>query len=197
MVKIGFIVEGHSDQIILKSSKFQNFLKYQMKIDLDEELINIGNGKAGIKKKFVPFIKNLNKKGADYIFVLLDQDDNSEKFKKCKYTPRDCPREVIDELINYRDNRHYVNDKLVFVVMERELEAWFLADNNLGLDFEGDNPEEILNPSEAIARQINIRSHTRISKRFAEKFSIERAAEKAPSAKRFIKKIEEVSQKDE
>lgn len=197
MVKVGFIVEGTSDLIFIKSSKFQNFLKYKMNIDFDEELINIGDGKPGIKKKFISLIKNLDKKGAEYIFILMDQDDNSVKYKKCKYTPRDCPRKAIDELLNYRDNQHYVNDRVVFVVMIRELEAWLLADKELGLEFEGKNPEQILNPSEVVAEQIRTTSHIKIANRFAERFSIERAAEKAASAKRFIKKLEVISQKDE
>ena len=61
MVKVGFIVEGTSDFIILKSDKFQNFLKYKLHIDTNESLINIARGQPRLKKNFVSLIRNLQK----------------------------------------------------------------------------------------------------------------------------------------
>ncbi|MDZ7740943.1 MAG: hypothetical protein U5Q03_04120 [Bacteroidota bacterium] len=74
----------------------------------------------------------LKKNNVEHIFILVDQDDkNEKKRKKLKYKLKDCPMVVVKEILGYRDNGHYSKDNQIFVVMTREMEAWFLADPNL------------------------------------------------------------------
>jgi len=125
---------------------------------------------------------------------MVDQDDKEEQRRNRKYKPKDCPVVVVEEIVGYRDNRHYLQENLIFVVMTKEMEAWFLADSNLEFDCMGTRPEEVLNPSDLVAKQLGVSSHGLIAHRLKDKFSLERAAENAPSAKRFLNKLESISQ---
>jgi len=126
MVRVGFIVEGTSDFIILKSDKFQNLLKYKLDIETEESLIRIARSQSRLKKNFVSLVRNLQKQNVDYIFTLVDQDDKEEHRKNRKYTPPDCPITVVNEIRNFRDNKNYVFNENTFVIMTREMEAWFM-----------------------------------------------------------------------
>jgi len=195
MVKVGFIVEGTSDFIILKSDRFQNLLKYELEIETDESLINIARSRSRLKKDFVSLVRNLQKQNVDYIFSLVDQDDKEEQKKNRGYTPPDCPIVVVNEIQNFRDNRNYVFEENTFVIMTREMEAWFLADANLNLDYDG-NPEEILNPSDIVGKQLRTSSHVKIANRLKDRFSLVRASENSRSAKRFLDKLNEIANED-
>ena len=188
MVKVGFIVEGTSDFIILKSDKFQNLLKYNLHIETDESLIKIARSKSKLKKNFVSLMRNLQKQNVDYIFTLVDQDDKEEQRKNRGYTPPDCPIVVVNEIQNFRDNRNYIFQENSFVIMTREMEAWFLADTNLNLNCNG-QPEEILNPSDIVGEQLGTSSHVKIANRLKDRFSLVRASENSRSAKRFLHKL--------
>ena len=59
MVKIGFIVEGTSDFIFIKSEKFQKFLYHKLSLDTDEEKIIIARGKPNLKKDLKSFLHKL------------------------------------------------------------------------------------------------------------------------------------------
>ncbi len=192
MVKVGFIVEGTSDFIILKSDRFQNLLKYELHIETEESLIKIARNKSKLKKNFVSLIRSLQKQDIDYIFILLDQDDKEEQRKNRGYRPPDCPIVVVNEISNFRDNRNYVFEENTFIIMTREMEAWFLADENLNFEYEG-NPENILNPSDFVGKQLGITSHIKIVNRLKDKFSLIRAAENSRSAKRFLDKLREIA----
>jgi len=195
MVKVGFIVEGTSDFIILKSDRFQNLLKYELEIESDESLINIARSRSRLKKDFVSLVRNLQKQNVDYIFSLVDQDDKEEQKKNRGYAPPDCPIVVVNEIQNFRDNRNYVFEENTFVIMTREMEAWFLADANLNLDYDG-NPEEILNPSDIVGEQLRTSSHVKIANRLKDRFSLVRASENSRSAKRFLDKLNEIANED-
>lgn len=188
MVKVGFIVEGTSDFIILKSDKFQNLLKYELHIDTNESLINIARGQPSLKKNFVSLIRNLQKQNVDYIFTLVDQDDKEEQRKNRRYRPPDCPIVVVNEIQNFRDNKNYIFKENTFVIMTREMEAWFLADANLNFNYDG-QPEEILNPSYIVSEQLGTSSHVKIANRLKDIFSLVRASENSRSAKRFLDKL--------
>ena len=192
MVKVGFIVEGTSDFIILKSDKFQNLPKYNLHIETDESLIKIARSQSKLKKNFVSLVRNLQKQDVDYIFTLVDQDDKEEQRKNRGYTPPDCPIVVVNEIQNFRDNRNYIFEENSFVIMTREMEAWFLADENLNFSFEG-NPEEILNPSDVVGKQLGTSSHVKISNKLKDRFSLVRASENSRSAKRFLDKLEQIA----
>ena len=192
MVKVGFIVEGTSDFIILKSDKFQNLLKYKLHIETDESLIKIARSKSKLKKNFVSLVRNLQKQDVDYIFTLADQDDKEEQRKNRGYTPPDCLIVVVNEIQNFRDNRNYIFEENTFVIMTREMEAWFLADPNLNFNYDG-QPEEILNPSDIVGEQLGISSHLMIANRLKDKFSLVRASENSKSAKRFLEKLTQIA----
>ena len=192
MVRVGFIVEGTSDFIILKSDRFQNLLKYELEIETDESLINIARSRSRLKKSFVSLVRNLQKQNVDYIFTLVDQDDKEEQKKNRGYRPPDCPIVVANEIQDFRDNRNYIFEENSFVIMTREMEAWFLADDNLNLNYDG-NPEEILNPSDIVSEQLGTSSHVKIANKLKDKFSLVRAAENSRSAKRFLDKLKEIA----
>lgn len=194
MVKIGFISEGKSDRTILNSDRLKKYLLYTFGISYSEEDIRYGGGKSGIKTNFKSYLSSLQKNNVDYIFIMVDQDDKEEQRRNHKYKPKDCPLTIVEEIIGYRDNRHYWLENLIFIVMTREMEAWFLADPILGFDCMGNKPEEILNPSDLVAKQLGVSSHGLIAHRLKDSFSLERAAENAPSAKRFLNKLESISQ---
>lgn len=192
MVKVGFIVEGTSDFIIIKSESFQHFLSKVLSIHNQEEDIIIARCKSNIKINFKHYVNKL-KRSVDYIFILVDQDDKEQQIRNQKYNPPDCPLTVVDEIRTYRDNKHYTSSNLFFIVMTREMEAWFLADAKMDFHFEGE-PEKIINPSDIVAKKLGTSSHVRIANKLKDTFSLERAAENAPSAKRFLQKLTQISQ---
>ena len=192
MVKVGFIVEGTSDFIILKSDRFQNLLKYDLEIESDESLINIARSRSSLKKNFVSLVRNLQKQNVDYIFTLVDQDDKEEQRKNRGYRPPDCPIVVVNEIQNFRDNKNYIFEENSFVIMTREMEAWFLADANLNLFCEGE-PEEILNPSDIVGQHLGTSSHVKIANKIKDRFSLVSASENSRSAKRFLDKLKEIA----
>jgi hypothetical protein len=196
MVKVGFIVEGTSDKIILSANKFQNLLKYKLELDSNESLIHIAHNKTKLKENYVSLYRRLINKGAEKIFTLVDQDDKEAEKKNRKYIPPDCPLEIVHEILSYRSNRNYRFDENIFIVMVREMEAWFLADNELNLIYSG-NPEDIIKPSELIEKQFLTSQHIIIANRVKNRFSLERAAENAPSAKRFLEKLQLISNQSE
>jgi alkyl hydroperoxide reductase subunit AhpF len=191
MVKVGFIVEGTSDFIILKSDRFQKYLKHALSIESSEELILIAHNKSNLKTNLKSYLSRLEKE-VEYIFIMVDQDDKEAQKKNKKYSPQDCPIVVVSEIINFRDNRHYHKANHIYIVMTREFEAWLLADVNLGYTFVG-LPEEVINPSQIIEEQEKTTNHVIIAKRVVEKFSLERAAQNAPSAKRFLTKLKQLN----
>jgi hypothetical protein len=195
MVKVGFIVEGTSDFIVLKSNSFQNLLKYELNIETNESLINIARSRSSLKKNFVSLVNNLQKQNVDYIFTLVDQDDKEEQRKNRGYTHPDCPIVVVNELQNFRDNRNYIFQENSFIIMTREMEAWFLADANLNLTCEGE-PEEILNPSDMVGKQLGTSSHVKIANKIKDRFSLVRASENSISAKRFLDKLKDIANED-
>ncbi len=195
MVKVGFIVEGTSDYIILKSDNFQNLLKYNLHIETNESLINIAHSQSKLKKNFVSLVRNLQKQEVDYIFTLVDQDDNEEQRRNKGFKSPDCPIVIVNEIQNFRDNRNYIFEENTFIIMTREMEAWFLADENLNFSYEG-NPEDILNPSDVVGEHLGTSSHIKIVNRLKDMFSLERASLNSKSAKRFLDKLIKITDED-
>ncbi len=195
MVKVGFIVEGTADFIILKSDKFQNLLKYELEIETDESLIKIARSRSRLKKNFESLVKNLQKQNTDYIFTLVDQDDKEKQKKNKGYSLPDCPIFVVNEIQYFQNNKNYIFQENSFVIMTREMEAWFLVDNNLNLNYDG-NPEEILNPSVIVGKQLDTSSHVKIANKLKDRFSLVRASENSRSAKRFIDRLKEIANKN-
>lgn len=191
MVKVGFIVEGTSDFIIIKSDRFQKYLKHTLSIENRTDWNVIARSKSKLKTNLKSYLSKLEKE-VEYIFIMVDQDDKEAQKKNKKHAPADCPMVVVSEIRNYRDNMHYHKDNHIYIVMTREFEAWLLADDNLGYTFEG-QPEEVINPSKIVEKHEKTTNHVIIAKRVIDKFSFERAAQKAPSANRFLTKLKQLN----
>ena len=101
----------------------------------------------------------------------------------------------MNEIQDFRDNKNYIFEENTFVIMTREMEAWFLADANLNFNYDG-QPEEILNPSDIVGEQLGTSSHVKIANRLKDRFSLVRASENSRSAKRFLDKLRQITDED-
>ncbi|MBD2702366.1 DUF4276 family protein [Spirosoma sp. BT702] len=137
MVKVGYIVEGASEKIILKTTKFQDYLRSKQ-IEQVADIIDM-EGKGNLKsssQRMNTQVQLLRDAGANWIVVLRDMD-NAESFAVVK-------EEVYQAI-----------DTEVCIAVQ-ELEAWFLADSKalsilFQTDFEHPNPETEANPFELLA----------------------------------------------
>lgn len=107
MVKVGFIVEGETEKVIIESDKFKEFL-----LNNDYELVTpVIDAKGGgnlLPNNIKPFIKRLKDSQADRIMVLTDLEDEISVDK-------------VKERIEHSEI------KVIFVAV-KAIEAWFLAD---------------------------------------------------------------------
>ncbi len=184
MVRVGFIVEGGSEKIILKSIEFQTYLRTQQ-IEQVGDVIDI-DGKGNLKassQRMNTQIQLLRDAGATWIVVLRDMD-NAPSFSIVK-----------TEVYQAADT--------VTCIAVQALEAWFLADsqtlhNLFQTSFEHPNPEAVVNP----VGELNTLRKQYTSRGIGDKkafartmlscgFTIERAAahENCPSARYFLTKL--------
>ena len=197
MVKVGFITEGHTEKIIIKSDAFQEFLTQNGLLFTHEVIVAEGNNNL-TESKAASNVAILRDKGVEIIFILRDVDDAL------------CVVDARNKVMQASDIQPCVAVKA--------MEAWFLADTKAmrsiieKSDFHEEFPETIDNPFE----RINILSREfRNQKRRGNQergvsdkkilarnmlrchFSIENAANhpNCPSAKYFIEKLKSVSQK--
>lgn len=107
MVKVGFIVEGETEKVIIESDKFKEFL-----LNNDYELVTpVIDAKGGgnlLPNNIEPFIKTLKNAQADMIVVLTDLEDEIS----------------IDKV---KERIEHSEIKVIFVAV-KAIEAWFLAD---------------------------------------------------------------------
>ena len=106
MVKVGFIVEGASEKIVMESANFRDFLRRT-----GHELVHIINAKGGgnlLPEFMESYLDELRANGAEKIFVLTDLENNS--------IPDDARRRIHHETIEF-----------IFIAV-KAMEAWFLAD---------------------------------------------------------------------
>lgn len=109
MVKIGFIVEGETEALILYSDKFRAILDELNLVSVG--IINAGGNKNLLPHNILIHQNNLIKKGAETILILTDLDDD-QCITKTK------------ERITERENQ-------IIIVAIKQIEAWFLADSIL------------------------------------------------------------------
>lgn len=109
MVKIGFIVEGETEALILYSDKFKAILNELNLVSVG--IINAGGNKNLLPHNILIHQTNLIKKGAETILILTDLDDD-QCITKTK------------ERITERENQ-------IIAVAIKQIEAWFLADSIL------------------------------------------------------------------
>ncbi|WP_288424439.1 DUF4276 family protein [uncultured Spirosoma sp.] len=185
MVKVGFIVEGGSEKIILKSVEFQTYLRTKQ-IEQVGDVIDI-DGKGNLKassQRMNTQVQLLRDAGATWIIILRDMD-NATSFELVK-----------SEVYQAADT--------VTCIAVQALEAWFLADsrtlhNLFQTSFEHPSPEAVSNPVDelnALRKQYTGRG-IGDKKAFARTmlgcgFTIERAAAhpNCPSAQYFLRKLQ-------
>ena len=186
MVKIGLIVEGFCERIVLKSPAFSNFLQNHS-FQLVGDVVNLeGKGQLNTSRMKTQ-VQLLRDQGAERVFVLRDMDDAP------------CLTAVKQEV-------YQANDVKICVAV-KELEAWFLADSTtlttiFQHEFQFSFPESEPNPLETLKRLRLQHQQTGISdkKLFAkmmvrEGFTVERAAAhpNCPSARYFLTKLQELT----
>ncbi|MDZ7740651.1 MAG: hypothetical protein U5Q03_02580 [Bacteroidota bacterium] len=195
MVKIGFIVEGGAEKIILESKSFRDFLN-----ELNIKAVGIfdaegeGNFKVESKKIF-RFVQILNDRKANYIVLWTDKEDDP------------CVSHTLNSVY------HFDNKKQVVLVSVKALESWFLADSDalsktLKAKIQHPDPENLTGSAFDEVKNTFIKHTGRgISKsknRLAHKmvrngFSIQNAAKhpECESAKYFINKLKTLSKEKE
>lgn len=109
VVKIGFIVEGETEALILNSDNFKAILDELNLVVVG--IINAGGNKNLLPHNILVHHANLIKKGAEKIVILTDLD-NDQCITKTK------------ERITERENQF-------IIVAIKQIEAWFLADSTL------------------------------------------------------------------
>lgn len=129
MVKVGFIVEGDTEKIIVESKAFGSWLTAQ-NIQLCEPVIDAKGGGNLLPQNIGPMVSTLRAKNVDHIVILTDLED-------------DPSLDDVRNRIGFAETPH------IFIAV-KAIEAWILADTQalqkwLGLDqLEEDRPEETL-----------------------------------------------------
>lgn len=182
MVKVGFIVEGETEKIIIQSSKFRNFLQ-NYGYELLDPVIDATGGGNLLPKNIQQYIDRIQINQPDKIFVLTDLEN-------------DTSSETLRKRISHPDI------EVVFIAV-KAIEAWFLADTQAMIkflktddfieQFPEQTPEKPWDRIKEIINQLNVRgagSKVILAKRMIKhyEFSIENSANHphCPSAKEFI-----------
>ncbi len=107
MVKLGFIVEGATEKIIIESELFSSWLN-ENGCELVPPVIDANGGGNLLPQNISPMISQLNAANAGHIIVLtdLEHEENVQAVK---------------------DRITSISDNLIFVAV-KAIEAWFLAD---------------------------------------------------------------------
>ena len=130
MVKVGFIVEGSCEKIVIESEAFKNFL-HRNGFELVEPVVDAKGAGNLLPHNIEPFIGVLEANGAERLYILTDSDG--------------LPVEDVKERINHAKITAY------FIAV-KAIEAWFLADTQAmrkfldirdftGEDFPEETPE--------------------------------------------------------
>lgn len=152
MVTIGFIVEGHSEDILVKSPSFQQYLNdigLQSSKDLVTNVIGRNNlyrvnkDLENIKERVDDWIKKLHDKGAVIVFIVLDRENSDSCFTEFK-------------------SKIYAQPENIIIVAVQAIEAWFLADTASMQSFLKHTidavgfPESFLQPFDEIDRLVKL-----------------------------------------
>lgn len=129
MVRVGFIVEGDSEKIVIESPDFKAFLQ-ENEFELVNPVVNAKGGGNLLPQNIDAYLGRLDQQAVDIIVVLTDLEDE----------------ESVD-LVKERISNARINS--IFVAV-KALEGWFLADSSamnkwLGTDdFNELHPEQTL-----------------------------------------------------
>ncbi|MEA5259007.1 hypothetical protein VB264_14520 [Arcicella aquatica] len=183
MVRIGFIVEGETEALILYSDKFKAILNELNLVSVG--IINAGGNKNLLPHNILIHQSNLIKKGAETIVILTDLDE--------------------DQCITKTKARITERENQIIIVAIKQIESWFLADslllsNLFNEPFSFDYPENENVPFDTL-RALLIKYRGRglpkkipmALKMINSGFSIEHAANhpNCPSANYFLTKLKQ------
>ncbi|WP_310587266.1 DUF4276 family protein [Fibrella aquatilis] len=190
-MRIGIIVEGDCERIVLKSIAFRNYLALK-KIELVDDIINMG-GKGNLtqsSKRMLSQVQTLRDLGADHIVVLRDLDEP----------------ESLESVARIKAEIQRADNMSVCLAIQ-ELEAWFLADSAtlsilFNTAFYCEKPQIINKPAIHLSelRMTYIQRGISDKKGFASAminngFTIERAAvhPNCPSARYFLSTLQTIA----
>jgi hypothetical protein len=184
VVKVGFIVEGETESLLLFSDNFKAILR---ELNLDSVgVVNAGGNKNLLPHNIAIHQTNLIELGASIIVILTDLDD--------------------DQCITKTKERITEKENQIIIVAVKQIEAWFLADSILltelfGQTFQFENPEIESTPFETL-RKLMIKHRGRglpkkvpmTLKMIDNGFSIQNAANhpNCQSAKYFLTKLQSI-----
>lgn len=109
MVRVGFIVEGSTEKIVIESNSFQTWVREQG-IEICSPVIDAEGGGNLLPQNIETMINQLKRHNPNHIIILTDLEYDS------------TPEAVITRI----GTEH---TKLIFIAV-KALEAWFLADTN-------------------------------------------------------------------
>ena len=109
MVRIGFIVEGGSERIVIKSAQFQQWAA-EHGMSICGDVLDAGGGGNLLPQNIEPLIKQLQSFNPDHIVILTDLEN-----------------EVSTDAVKNRIGNTFTN--LIFIAV-KALEAWYLADTS-------------------------------------------------------------------
>ena len=191
MVRIGIIVEGDCERIVLKSTAFQRYLVMHQ-VQLVDDIINMA-GKGNLKqssKRMPSQVQTLRDLGAEHVVILRDLDET----------------ESLESVARVKAEVYQAGDISTCLAIQ-ELEAWFLADSTtlsilFNTTFYCEKPQNINKPANHLSelRMNYTRRGISDKKGFASAminngFSIERAAAhpNCPSARYFLTKLQTIA----
>lgn len=182
MVKIGFIVEGDTEKILLESKDFKDWTK-NIGIDICHPIENAKGSGNLLPKHIMPLVERLKLQDPAYIVILTDLENDPDK----------------QAVINRIGTEH---TQFIYIAV-KAIESWFLADTlalnkwlklaDVYEDFPEATPALPWERLKALASEHNKRGPGSSKPVFAMKmtkhygFSVERAAEhqNCPSATEF------------
>lgn len=188
MVKLGFIVEGDSEKILLESEHFRNYLRTH-NIAFVEIIANAMGGGNLLPHRLPEYKQILKDHGATHFLILTDLET--------------------DPCVTETRNRIGHADDHTVIVCRKAIEAWYLADSSLlskllKRKYHFEHPETTTDmpfvtlKDEMRAHSINGPglSKVKFAKRMINSgFSIVNAAkhDNCPSAKYFLTKLQEIA----
>lgn len=108
MVKVGFICEGFTEQILLLSDKFQQLL-----ISIKLQLVNVINATGSgnlLPHNIKGYTESLEKDGAEVIIILTDLDE--------------------DICVTKTKERIKARETDIVIIAVKKIESWFLANDD-------------------------------------------------------------------
>ena len=185
MVNLGFIVEGYTEKMVVRSESFLATLR-QLQLNFIN-VIDVEGGGNLLPENLEDSIDLLKGQGAAWIVIITDLEDAS------------CITSV--------KSRVSPTDECIVVVAVRAIEAWFLADTAaistfFGQNYQCEQPEQLTNPFLFIkTEKLKLANRGVNSKRLLcsrmlqSGFSLQAAAAhpKCPSAKYFLDKLKSLA----